>query len=470
MPSAARRRPSLRQVLIFWYTVLPALGLLVLGLGVHAMVRYHLVRTGELRAFRMVMDQLRDEGGRGGRRRPHAPADLELRARDLAQNMAEPWTLVRIYGPQGQLWGASRAPRLTPVPPEPLWSPSDGLWSGRILEDPERPWQVVAIPLSTRAGPDPVVVVALSWIPSRDLLTALSHYQLLVGSGILLLLVVFSLLLARRLTRPLEGLVAVARRVEAGDLTARAHASGGTEEIVRLGGAIDSMVDRLEQMIAVQRRFVADASHELKTPLTSIGGMAEMLHRGADADPHDRELAIQTIEREVDRMSRLVSDLLALSRAEQETPEPSSAVAVRPLLQETAAYVRARSAHTVELAASELSVWARPDALERVLRNLVDNAVKYSSSGGAIRLAANPVGDRVEIRVEDQGIGISSEDLEHVFERFYRSDPARSRETGGTGLGLPIVAALLASMGGQIRLESTPGKGTTAVISLARTL
>lgn len=467
MPSAAEPI-SLRRFLTSSYALLLLLGMLALCVGVYCLVQNYLWRSGEWELHRKVIDvvrraQPRHHGARQERRWAAltAPPELPRAAQHLAEAIAEPGMFAVVYSSEGQVLGqAGRyVPPLTPPRPEAA--------DRSLLVEGERgPWQVRLVPLLGERGVTATVAVGSSFRRAQDLLAILARYLLLVGAATIFLVWAVSAWLAARLARPLETLSEAARKVAAGDLGARSRLHRGTEEMIRLSGAFDAMVERLGQSLVAQKRFVADASHELKTPITAIGGMTEMLRRGADQRPEDRELALSTIERETERMSRLVADLLALSRAEQAAPAPLEEVALKPLLEEVAEYVRLAQ-HPVTLECPEgLTAWGRRDALSRVLHNLADNAVKYSAENQPVELKAASEGGRVVVRVTDRGIGISAEDLEHVFERFYRADPARARGTGGTGLGLSIVAALVASMEGTVRLESELGEGTTAVIKL----
>jgi two-component system phosphate regulon sensor histidine kinase PhoR len=231
-------------------------------------------------------------------------------------------------------------------------------------------------------------------------------------------------------------------------------------------------VTELRRVEAIRRDFVANASHELKTPLTSIRGYAERL---SDMKlPEAAVPAVDAIVSNAKRLGALVEDLLELSRIESGSvpnrPEPVDvAELARRLLRDLEPRVR-EGALVVDLhAEGDPRAWADRRAVEQVLGNLLDNAVKYTPAGGRVEVAIRPgVSQRLRVSVSDTGIGIPRKDLPRIFERFYRVDPGRSRALGGTGLGLAIVRHLVQAMGGQLGVESQPGQGSRFWVELPR--
>jgi signal transduction histidine kinase len=221
----------------------------------------------------------------------------------------------------------------------------------------------------------------------------------------------------------------------------------------------------LRRLENVRRDFVANVSHELKTPLTSISGYAETL-LGDSADPATTERFLQTIVSNARRMQRLVDDLLDLSRIEagrwQPRPEPVEvATTAREVITSLADRAQARGVTLDVLVPDDASVvYADPDALRQILTNLVDNSIRYAPRG-VVTCSARGLDGGIEVAVSDDGTGISSEHLPRIFERFYRVDASRSRDEGGTGLGLAIVKHLTEAHGGRVAAESTIGRGTT---------
>ncbi|MEE9607826.1 MAG: ATP-binding protein [Myxococcota bacterium] len=225
-------------------------------------------------------------------------------------------------------------------------------------------------------------------------------------------------------------------------------------------------VTELARLEKVRRDFIANASHELRTPLAAIRGFTETLLQNGGLAPADRRSYLEIIDRHSRRLGHLVGDLLELSRIESgEASLELAAVDAAALAQSLIGDSRpsyAEKGLEVSVDASGASVaWADPRAVEQILGNLLDNAVKYTQSGGRIAVKIEGEDGRVRIGVSDNGIGIPGSDLARIFERFYRVDKARSRELGGTGLGLSIVKHLVQRLGGEISVESELGKGST---------
>jgi signal transduction histidine kinase len=227
-------------------------------------------------------------------------------------------------------------------------------------------------------------------------------------------------------------------------------------------------VTHQRRLDAVRRDFVANASHELKTPAATIQAVAETLGRAATEDPEAVARFASQLEREAVRLSRIVADLLDLSRLESGSALEdfvSLGAAAREegqRLEETAEHAGV----TLEIRTEdERPVRGSQRDLALLVRNLIDNAIRYSHEGGRVALRIDAEADEVILRVSDTGIGIPSRDLDRIFERFYRVDRARSRETGGTGLGLAIVKHVVENHGGEIEVESELGRGTTFRIS-----
>ena len=331
------------------------------------------------------------------------------------------------------------------------------------------------ITLWTRDGPLKSFYLeqAISLAPADAVLNQLRVYILLgilVGSAIG---VTAGLALTRTILRPLDRMVTTAEAIAGGDLTRRVALPPGRNEVARLGGAFDHMVERLAATLQAQRRFVADASHELRTPLTSLEGLSEMLLIGADrGDSGTVQRTARSIHSELGRMARLVADLLTLSRLDSAAPMTFVPVDVGRLLDDLAGQMaplaEARQINLTVTCQGAVVVQAEPDRLKQVVLNLVDNALRYTPPGGQIALSAMPdeAARTVRIQVRDTGPGIAPEDLPHIFDRFYRGDPSRARATGNTGLGLAIARAIVEAHHGKIEVQSTPGAGATFTVSL----
>ena len=235
------------------------------------------------------------------------------------------------------------------------------------------------------------------------------------------------------------------------------------------GGTVVLTQDVTEQLQAQRTRqeFSANVSHELKTPLQSIMGSAELLEQGL-VKQEDTPKFAGLIRREAERLYRLVQDIINLSQLDEGAPMPREEVALLPLLRETAASLTSAAEEkkvTLEVTGEDCVVSGVPRLLGEIVFNLMDNAIRYNVPGGSVTACCRREGAGVVLTVSDTGIGIPPEHLSRVFERFYRVDKSHSRASGGTGLGLAIVKHAAQIQGAEIRLESTPGKGTTVTVT-----
>jgi two-component system sensor histidine kinase SenX3 len=234
--------------------------------------------------------------------------------------------------------------------------------------------------------------------------------------------------------------------------------------------------DELQRVNKIRRDFVANVSHELKTPATSLRLLAESLERTIDEDPVQARLFAAQLKKETERLSQLITDLLDLTRLEsQEGVENPVLVDVRSVLMSVLARMR-RVARRKNITlqwkrfgkAAHYTVRGDETQLTSMFTNLVDNAVKYTAPGGRVEVTGGFEDSEIVIRVSDTGIGIPEGKLPRIFERFYRVDKARSKETGGTGLGLSIVKHVAENHGGRVTVESTLGEGSTFTVYLPR--
>jgi signal transduction histidine kinase len=234
--------------------------------------------------------------------------------------------------------------------------------------------------------------------------------------------------------------------------------------------------DELRRVNKIRRDFVANVSHELKTPATSLRLLAESLEETIDDDPAQARLFAAQLKKETERLSYLITDLLDLTRLEsQERVENPTPVDVRGVLVAVLARMR-KAARKKNIAlqwkrfgkAAQYTVRGDETQLTSMFTNLVDNAVKYTPAGGKVEVTGGFEGSEIVIRVSDTGIGIPQAKLPRIFERFYRVDKARSKETGGTGLGLSIVKHTAENHGGRVSVESTQGEGSTFTVYLPR--
>jgi signal transduction histidine kinase len=273
---------------------------------------------------------------------------------------------------------------------------------------------------------------------------------------------------AGRALRPVERITGVARDIQAANLSRRIDLSGPDDELKRLADTFDDMLDRLDVAFASQRRFVADASHELRNPLAIIQTNAELTLTDPEATPEITRRAGRT-RRASERMLRLVEDMLALARLEAR-PVRRERVDLGRLLSELGdeflAPARSRGVDLVWTAPQELRFVGDRSELKRALANLIDNAVRLAPMGTSVRLAAGRDHAWAWLAVADHGPGIPATEQERIFDRFHRLDKARSRADGGSGLGLAITREIVEAHQGEVRLFSSPGQGSTFVVWL----
>ncbi|HET9494597.1 MAG TPA: HAMP domain-containing sensor histidine kinase [Chloroflexia bacterium] len=272
-------------------------------------------------------------------------------------------------------------------------------------------------------------------------------------------------LLARSALRPVIAMTETAGAIaHSRGLDQRVPAPARGDELGQLAGTFNEMLDSLEGAYRAQQRFVADASHELRAPLTAIQGNLELLERQTNMPPEERKEAVSEAKHEAHRLARLVADLLALARADAGVPMRREPVELdRVLIDSVADAQHLTRGHKLNVAHLEPAVvHGDPDRLKQLILILLDNAIKYTPQNGRVEASLQKDGQGVEIAIRDTGIGIPQEDLPRVFDRFYRADPARTRDPGGTGLGLSIARWIAEQHGGAITLTSRPGQGTTA--------
>jgi signal transduction histidine kinase len=324
-----------------------------------------------------------------------------------------------------------------------------------------------AAPIQADSGPITGIVYLATPLPTAGLPANL----LLQLLGAVLLAALLATLagnyLARQIAKPLEGLAHAAQSIASGNLKAQAPTDNRIAELHNLGQTFNDMAASLRQSDEAKKAFIADVTHELRTPLTVIKGTIETLEDGALDDFEGRGPLLASMQRESDRLIRLVNELLILTRAD------AGALQLGLRLLDLGALAQERCELFSGLATRQgvtisragyypaLRVLADPDRLSQVLDNLLDNAIRHSPAGTVITVSITESGPGVECSVCDQGAGIPAAHLPFIFERFYRVDKSRNRISGGTGLGLAIARALIQAMHGRISAQSIEGRGTT---------
>jgi two-component system OmpR family sensor kinase len=319
------------------------------------------------------------------------------------------------------------------------------------------------------------VVFAIPLTPTQSTLSQLLLLEILISLIVVAATAILAFLIIRISLRPLERMGHVAADIAAGDLSRRVEPATQKSEIGRLGLALNGMLSQIEAAFAERtesnrrlRRFVADASHELRTPLTSIRGYSEMLRRGAAQSPSDSELARRRIEEEAIRMTGLVDDMLVLARLDQGRTLEQAPVDLKAIAQDAVADARvvAPQREISLIAAAPVVVNGDDTRLRQVLGNLVRNAIVHTPVNTSIEVAVSTEDGVGRVSVADHGPGLTPDDMNHIFEPFYRADPSRSRDSGGAGLGLSIVSAVVSAHGGRVKVGQTEGGGATFEVEL----
>jgi two-component system OmpR family sensor kinase len=298
--------------------------------------------------------------------------------------------------------------------------------------------------------------------------------MLLVTAAVLVSLAMLGLWAVRIGLRPLDAIESTAAAIAGGDLSRRVERAEPHTEVGRLGLALNAMLGQIESAFRAKdaserklRRFVADASHELRTPLAAVRAYAELFARGADRRPDDLARSMAGITRESERMSILVDDLLLLARLDEGRPLDRDPVQLEDVVREAVDTARAlEPERPIELELDQAAVRGDHDRLRQIVDNLLGNARAHTPPGAPVRVRLATENGNALIEVADSGPGMQADEVDRVFERFYRSDESRSRESGGVGLGLSIVSAVARAHGGRATAASEPEAGATFVITL----
>ena len=290
---------------------------------------------------------------------------------------------------------------------------------------------------------------------------------LIIVAGVVL---IASMFVMKTFTRPIGELSEGIRKMTGGDLSARVNVRGNNE-FSELARAFNSMSEKIEALDITRSQFVSNASHELKTPLSTMKILIETL---LYQDPMDTAMTkdfLGDVNKEIDRLNRIVSDLLTLVNIDSGGMKLNlTEISLNALLDEQVKRLLPLARENgIEInleARDEIKIRGDALKLQQVIYNVIDNAIKYTPRGGEVETSLGRAGRKAVIRISDTGIGIPADDLPHIFDRFYRVDKARSRATGGTGLGLSIVKQIVQMHGGNITATSIEGKGTTFEIEL----
>jgi signal transduction histidine kinase len=462
---------SLRWRLTFWYVAAIAVLLFVFAfvvlLGAYRVL--YLSAAERVEGAAAALEQYAHEGN------PlfgSASVVEILSQEDQLNSFAGPGLFVEAFNPNGGRIGASSnlGDANLPTSGYKRWhmegiAPGD--WGtaltpiGPVLAH----WHVV----SNGARPVATVYVAQSLSSVNQTLGAFAIFLLLSFVGAVALIVASGFWLARRAIGPINEIAQAAEEIGGGDLTKRLNWGGRRDELGTLAARFDAMLARLEAAFARERQFISDASHELKTPLTVINANAQMLERWGDRDADVRREALEAIRVESAQMARVINAMLTLAKTDSSETLPFEPLNLRPVIGDVANALRPRALEkglTLETKCeSDAYVLGEPGLVRQLIVNLTENEIKFTASGG-VTISMRAENSHAHLDVADTGPGIPEDALPHVFERFYRADPAHSRSVEGTGLGLAVVNSIVRAHGGSISVTSSVGAGTTISVTL----
>ncbi|MGN0775178.1 MAG: sensor histidine kinase [Candidatus Ventricola sp.] len=315
-----------------------------------------------------------------------------------------------------------------------------------------------------------VLVMITSVQDTVDSLTSMQDRMLGIFGIALAAVLVFAGVISRIVTRPVAELSAGIERMSKGDYSHRVHVPG-KGEMAQLAAAFNQMSEQVHNLDEARNQFVSNASHELKTPLATIKILVESMIYQDDMPPELRKEFLTDIDKEIDRLSSVVGDLLTLVHIDSHKLRLRRemmvfADTVRESVKRLQPLAKKRGQEIAMEITDPCEMFADPGKLAQVCYNIVENAIKYTPDGGRITVCLRRMGRDAVLDISDTGVGIPEEDLAHVFDRFYRVDKARSRETGGTGLGLSIVQQIVRLHAGSVTVQSVRGEGTTFTVQL----
>jgi two-component system OmpR family sensor kinase len=449
---------SLRTKLVISFTVL-----LLAVIAAVGFVATRSVRTILVDQIDHTLDELAKRPGRGPSGGPQWGGE-DRDFREFAEiYVPADSTVARVYK-SGFSDNPDPRPDLDPFPSEPGYVNLDSVdgsleYRGYVIQFPEVGTVIYAYPLRDVA------------VATDQLIRAL----LLAGGGVLLLGAVATWWTVRGATRPVDEMVETAEAIAGGDLTRRVPELNPGTELGRLGGSLNEMLAHIEDAVAVERsgrerlrQFVADASHELRTPVAAISGYAELRRKGGLATAEDEDKAWSRIESESRRMGRLIQDLLMLARMGQSQPLRIGEVELTRVVRDAAADHQAIDPDRplqVRVPGSVV-LDGDPERLHQVVSNLLSNARVHTPPGTTIDADLVASNGNAYLTVTDDGPGIPEAALGQVFERFYRADKSRSRRSGGSGLGLAIVQAIVEAHGGSVSASNANGRGASFAVTL----
>jgi heavy metal sensor kinase len=460
---------SIRFRLIVWYAGLLIIVSLLLATLIYGGLKVYLEQSlskAQSRRAQQIADTLLANIGKTGE--AHVVSEInawfapETNDRFIRITRADGSVLYLSQLPKDLSFDASQVPRLDKTIAEDSWRIEVPAQNKGLL--------IATVPYQAAAGERYLVEVGASLEPIEAVLHRLVILLILMLGAMVVVATGGGYFLVRKALTPVDRIASSAEHITLHNLKERLPIAKTGDELERLSISLNHMIARLDDALQHNQRFVADASHELRTPLTIMRGELEAMVEG-NYPASDVQPTASSILEEVERLARIVEGLFAISRLD-------SGEAHKELAQFDLAKLATSTAEQMCLLAEDKGITISSNApnevvvegdrarLKQVIVNLLDNAIKYTPTGGKIRLSVIACDGKAVMEVEDTGIGISAEARPHIFERFFRVDKARSRELGGAGLGLSIVKSICAAHGGQVDFQSTEGVGSRFKVEL----
>lgn len=377
-----------------------------------------------------------------------------------------PGFVMRLISPHNEIWDSTNN-----IQTVSFWGPLQAGYTTQREAGSEEEWRIFSQPILESNGQ------LIGWVQAAQSLNPVHEAvedlrrQLFLGIPFLLLFAgLGGYFLANRALRPIQQITETAQEITARDLSRRLAYRGAMDEVGLLAQTFDQMLERLQSSFERERQFTGDAAHELRTPLTVLKGQIEVtLNR--KRNPAEYEKKLQELSAQVERLIRLSNGLLFLSRSDQNqlsfnTANVNLSELLGVLLEQFQPLAREKEIRINTEIPGEISVYGDSDHLIRLFINLLENALKYVPAGGQINVRASRESGQAHIMIHNTGPGIPQERLQHLFERFYRVDADRSSQTGGSGLGLAIAHEIVRLHGGNIEVQSEPGRGVRVIVHL----
>jgi two-component system, OmpR family, sensor kinase len=457
--------PSLRLRLTLLVGLLTGGTLLLFALVFYLVLRANLFNEvdAQLRDRAALMSRvLADQGG--------PVAGVTLPAPSALVEFAAPGIYVELVAPDGKIRALSSNLPFGPLPADPALIDAARAGSssvGTVTTAGGEQLRVLVKPVPATAPPGTLLVVAESIEPPLRVLAEARALLLILGGLALLLAVGAATLLTGRALAPIARITRAAADVAAtGHYHERVPAPRRSDEVGQLAATMNELIGTVERTLAQQRQFLADTSHELRSPLTVVLANLDLMRR--ELDPHEHDLSVVEATAEAQRMRRLVNDLLLLAHADAGQMIAHAPVRLDQLVEQTVPPLarQARDHHVEVQVAKPLVVIGDQERLTQLLRNLLENALHHTPPGTSVMVRLRRADGLAQLVVADSGPGIAPEHLPYIWDRFYRTDKARSREFGDTGLGLSIVKYIAEAHQGGVSVASEEGRGTTFTIVL----